>query len=388
MLADCPKPWLFIHIPKTAGTSIERALSPMATGVQNPKDFTQEQLDTFGLPGGLRKAPPGQRPDVLSQVIQHESIRFFERRGQVDGRYIFTVVRNPHDRALSELFYLLRTSAEARAFFTGPSWADDLKRLADFNGYISHDLGASQADWLTDSTGKIRCDRVLRFESLQDDWQHLCADLGITAQLPHIHNSKRSYNWSDYYDDEAFELIGRKYARDFEAFGYSMERPAPEAADKPVAGPLALSSIPGFANHRRLELPDGVLNAIEADGIWENFEPAEAMQVATECYRVIRPGGTLKVLTHDLGAASQLLEMQSEDAERYVVDYMDKHLPVANGSTGAPVYAPAFVLNHWMHKHAFVYDEGMLVETLAEAAFSRFDREDAGFARLAVTARK
>ncbi|RYD22663.1 MAG: hypothetical protein EOP88_07250 [Verrucomicrobiaceae bacterium] len=382
MLADFPVPFLFIHIPKTGGTSIERALFPVATGLAGGHCLSLEQLTAFALPGGHRPPPANERPDVISEVIQHESVRYFERLGLLGGRHVFSVVRNPYDRALSELVYLLRTDGNARKFFTGPTWTDDLKRLADFDGYITHDLGACQIDWLTDDRGNLRCDRIMRFENLQQDWQKLCDDFGISAPLSHALDGRRRHGWSDFYDDEALGLIGKKYHRDFEAFGYSRERPEDSGRCPLPEGTIALSDIAGFGSHHRIELPDSTLGALHADGVWENFNPSDAVDIGRECYRVLRPGGSLTVRTHDFGATSRLLEMPASGDQRYIVDYIDRHIPAATA------YAPAIALNHLARNCTFLYDEGMLVETLAEAGFGKFEREPAGSGILVVNAHK
>ena len=375
MLGDRPHPFLFVHIPKTGGTSLEEALMREVTGRASLAELDQDELTRFGLHGGRRSGPPGQRGEVMSPVIQHESVRYFERQGLLAGREVVTVVRNPYERALSELLYLIKIDAKAREFFCGPSWADDLKRLARFAGLLGHDLGASQIDWLTDKSGRMRADRVMYFERLEEEFEALCVDWGITATLPHSMSGGRRFPWWQYYDEEALELMGEKYARDFGAFDYPQG--VPDEKNSP-AGPTVvdLAHESGFGLHRRLEVPDGALSEIRADGVWEMLDPATAARVAMECRRTLKPSGVLKVVTPDLGAMAGL-----DERDEFVRNYLDQHVPEA------PLYAPAMVVNHWMRSCAFVYDEALLVETLAEGGFERIRKEE-GFGWLVVEAER
>jgi hypothetical protein len=76
---------LFIHIPKTGGTSIERAL----------QEEGPEALFNSNRIAGLQCPPQHFHGDILSNIIGD---------GFID--YAFCVVRNPIDRIVSEFFYL------------------------------------------------------------------------------------------------------------------------------------------------------------------------------------------------------------------------------------------------------------------------------------------
>lgn len=152
MIGDAPHPFLFIHIPKTAGTSMEHALIPLVCGGKKWPELNEEELTRHALPGG-KHSGSGSNYRVHGGVVQHECVEYFQDQEQLEGREIFTVVRNPYDRALSEIFYLLRLFPAAESIFQGPTWADDLKAYAAYDGYLAHDLKACQVDWLTDRSG-------------------------------------------------------------------------------------------------------------------------------------------------------------------------------------------------------------------------------------------
>jgi hypothetical protein len=377
MISDLPRPFLFIHIPKNAGTSVETALVSALLGIPSLAEVDPETADRHALPGGRRHVA-GFPFRIRSSVVQHECVEYFERLGLLDGRTVFSVVRNPYDRALSELRYLLRTDPEAPAMFRGPTWADDLKTLARLDDARVHDLKACQVDWLLDSAGKLRCDHVLRFENLGEGWERLCGVLGLDeAALPHINRTRRGVPWWEYYDEEAAELIHARYARDFEAFGYAEELPqkpkrdeilqrllwigrgdAPEGAIRhPLRGP-----------NGRMEFPDGCFGEVRLYGALEMLPPDEARGLLRECRRVLHPEGRLVVNTLDLEFVTGLLPAGYDPGSpqyEFVRAYSDSHL------LESETYNPAEVINHLMRRHGqcFLYDEALLAELLDEAGF-------------------
>lgn len=143
---------------------------------------------------------------------------------------------------------------------------------------------------------------------------------------------------------------------------------------------LRLAANAGSKLAHRLDVPDGSLAEIVAGEIWEQLDPGTAARVALDCWRGLKPGGSITVSTPDLGAVVRLLDEQDEEMRAVIQNYLDRHLPEA------PINAPALVVNHWLRKCAFVYDEGLLVETLAEAGFVDFVRLREGIGMLTVTA--
>ncbi|WP_200393099.1 hypothetical protein [Roseibacillus ishigakijimensis] len=333
-----------------------------ATGRTLP-ELSRQELTEYALPGGDRQGKLAGEGEVRSPAIQHESVAYFERRGLLAGREVVTVVRNPFERALSQLFYLLRLLPEARTLFTGPSWADDLKRLAAFDGLLGHDLGACQVDWLKDGAGEVRVDRVLRFESLEEDFASLCADWGIRAELPHEMDSGRKFPWWQYYDEEARRMMAEKYGRDFEEFGYESGMPATGADEGLEERHHDLGKDRGFRESGRLMVPDGSLESLSAEGVWERFRPLQTILLAKDCRRALKPGGVLEVVTPDLAALGGL-----EDDPEFVHGYLVRHVPDAHCE------AAGYVVNDLIADCRFVYDEGLLVETLAEGGFTAFER--------------
>jgi hypothetical protein len=70
-------------------------------------------------------------------------------------------------------------------------------------------------------------DFVGRFEMFQADYDILCNRIELPLQqLPHLNKSTHGH-YSEYYDTETKELVGKLYAKDIELFKYKFETGCP-----------------------------------------------------------------------------------------------------------------------------------------------------------------
>ena len=80
----------------------------------------------------------------------------------------------------------------------------------------------SMLDQLT-VNGKITVDYIGRYEQLQESFDYVCEQLGISKQvLPHLNlNANKKYShYTDYYTDDTRRLVELVYRRDITQFGY------------------------------------------------------------------------------------------------------------------------------------------------------------------------
>lgn len=175
---------LFIHVPKTAGTSMKRS---------------GRHFD-----GGT-----------------HGSIRGFD---VPDDTFKFAFVRNPWDRLVSCLFF----HKEYRG--TGQKGFDNFIEkqcvpCLDIGGYPHNNRPHAfipMHHYLLDKDGGIGVDYVGRFEILEHDWEVVCEIMGINEPLIHARKFKHEH-YESYYTPESWDVIGKIYERDIELFGYGSE---------------------------------------------------------------------------------------------------------------------------------------------------------------------
>lgn len=157
---------VFIHVPKTGGTSIRTALGMGSM----PYHITARDMRQI-------------HPDSCN-------------------KFSFAFVRNPWDRLVSYGHSLV-----------GIDW-DQMSRFDRL------DL-IPQVDFIMDETGKPLVDFIGRFENLVEDFETACDMMGIpTPPLQHLNGSQHR-QYRDYYDETAKQHVAKMYAEDIERFGYS-----------------------------------------------------------------------------------------------------------------------------------------------------------------------
>jgi hypothetical protein len=185
---------IFIHIPKTAGSSVAQALGMNSRHVPymeyeriNPRKFKQ----------------------------------FFK----------FAFVRNPWDRLVSSYFFLKkggvnemdrRFAAEKLAPYD--NFAAFVEGWLDERNIWSWVHFKPQHYFICDKASRLRVDFVGRIETIESDFRYVCEHLGITAELKRI-NANNHHHYSEYYPDDLRDRVAAIYANDIVTFGYRFETP-------------------------------------------------------------------------------------------------------------------------------------------------------------------
>ncbi len=212
MPIDRTRSVLFIHIPKTAGTSIEQAL-----GIWG--DWRVEDRDTLF---GQISSPDLLAAGLGSSFLQHLTLAEVRTHFEQPSRpFTFSIVRNPWDRLLS-VYHRIDPHLASHALACGV----DLASLS-FDCFVpevlrlKHAHTASQVAYLR-VDGAIAVDFVGRYETLTTDIAQVGRKLGTQLDLPKV-NLGRSRAHDDYrafYSDEARSIVARVYEEDCDAFGY------------------------------------------------------------------------------------------------------------------------------------------------------------------------
>lgn len=179
----------FIHINKTGGTSIERALG--APLIHKPAAAFRDEIGV-------------------------------ERWNR---RFSFAIVRNPWDRAVSQFHYRrqINWNGLRNDTLTFKEWTRQVF-VDRSEEYVDEDLMfLTQKDWVTDEHGTIIVDYVGKFENLQEAWNTICDNIGRErSRLPHVKKSSRG-DFRDYYDAESRSIVGDYFRPDIEMFGYDFD---------------------------------------------------------------------------------------------------------------------------------------------------------------------
>jgi len=229
MLLSRRKQFVFLHIPKTAGTSVMRVLLPYARFLDRAAysggRLTQVvrtvnralRLDA----NGMRHLTGFHKFATAQEVMSKMGESFFDF-------YRFSFVRNPFDWVVSIHAHLRRLPAHP---------LHEVAMAHDFSSFLEwgqeHGV-SSQHDALCDAQGKLAMSDFGRVESIDRDLPRICAHLKIPCdQVPHANaNAARAKDYRSQYNDRSRELVQELFALDLSLFGYDF--------DGLVAGPGAL----------------------------------------------------------------------------------------------------------------------------------------------------
>jgi len=197
------KRFLFVHIPKTAGNSIQSILRDYSEDELVALRDEQDGIERFGLRNPKYK------------IKKHSTLAEYKTAlGEVQfgGLYKFTCARNPWDRMVSYYF----TPTQNRAAWDRKKFRKAIVKALSVADYLRLDKVEE------DPFGNV--DYVMRFENLADDFRTVCGTLGISpTTLPQYNRSSREH-YSKYYDDELRELVCARFAAEIERFGYIFDR--------------------------------------------------------------------------------------------------------------------------------------------------------------------
>lgn len=192
---------VFVHIPKTAGSSIAEALDRLP----------------------LRNGPGHPVIDTPKHAKATELRRILGRR-RWDDYFSFAIVRNPWDLMVSCYEWWLQ---KADRYPHIREQADAVRRLGSFEAFLRSPWGSQRInqfngdieDWYMDGDRQI-VDFIARFEHLDEDWPEICRRIGVEP-FPIAHeNRTQRRDYRSYYTDETRALVAHRFARTIERFGY------------------------------------------------------------------------------------------------------------------------------------------------------------------------
>ncbi len=205
MLISDDKQFIFVHIEKTAGTSITSALQ--AHSIQFPTSKWASLQRNFGYPKDYRRFKFPMHCPLVTAQQQMPKERF-------DAYYKFAFVRNPWDRLVSEYNASIKKNRRARH--------RKIKAMANFGEYINYEIKRDklhQHRMLLDQNGDIAVDKVGYFENLVDDYTAICTHLGLNNHLSKL-NAFSHADYRSFYNDNTRQKVADHWATDISAFNY------------------------------------------------------------------------------------------------------------------------------------------------------------------------
>ena len=190
---------VFIHVPRTGGTTIEKIL-----GIH--KDWPTLFIDVFQ--GRLES-----EGNILElQHLPYEEMKSIANIRYTEDFFKFTFVRNPWDRLVSEYSTL---NQRDKNFFTQfvTRTAQIVNKSSKIKGENCH--LRPQIEFISDDL-----DFVGRFENYIEDVENVLRRLGVDCQRIPQYGQTDHQNYTSFYDVQTIELVAEIYKDDIRLFGY------------------------------------------------------------------------------------------------------------------------------------------------------------------------
>lgn len=215
MILSRGRKYLFIHAPKTGGTSMALALEARAM---------KDDIMLGDTPKALKRRKKLAAVQAAGRLWKHATLADLDGVVQADelaDLFIFTMVRNPWDRMVS-YYHWLQEQQFDHVVVT-------LAKQRDFASFVAEPAitvsfsRATAASYVTDRQGRLRADLFIRLEHLAQDIAPLQDHLGFELDIPHVNTSTRQADYRGAYTDETRALIAQICADDIARFGYKFD---------------------------------------------------------------------------------------------------------------------------------------------------------------------
>jgi chondroitin 4-sulfotransferase 11 len=205
---------IFIHIPKTAGTSIEHSFGKIT----------------------MKGSEVKKHPTTKHHTLQDYNLNYSD---QFNDYFKFTVVRNPWEREYSlwrfmtqvrqkkvrinKIFNFFKKGKEKGVSHTFKDYLRNLEKDIDFyikeSGFQYKNLFRDQYEFIN-IENSIELDKIIRYERLQMGYDEVCERLDrYSRPLPKIYYSGKTTHAEDF-DQESIDLVAKLRKRDIDFLGY------------------------------------------------------------------------------------------------------------------------------------------------------------------------
>ena len=114
---------------------------------------------------------------------------------------------------------------------------------------------------------------------------------------------------------------------------------------------------------KRFPLPDESMNYVYSEHLFEHLTYQQAQNMLKESYRVLKPGGIMRLATPDLRFLLGLYQDPEKPLHKAYMEFSVKD----NGMPASPVYVISRFHTNWGHQ--IIYDRETLTKMLEEVGF-------------------
>ena len=212
MIISQGRAYIFVHIPKTGGTSLALALESRAM---------KDDILIGDTPKAAKRRRRLKDAKAAGRLWKHSTLADIDGLvsvEQIDQAFTVTMVRNPWDRVVSFYYWLRAQRFDDVSVHTA--------QKTDFPGFLRSDylqkaLPANPyGHYMTRADGVEDCSLYLQLERFATDAAPLWEHLGFRLELPAVNRSDRPGDYRILYTDSDAEIVAKLCRDDIARFGY------------------------------------------------------------------------------------------------------------------------------------------------------------------------
>ncbi|MEA5533081.1 sulfotransferase family 2 domain-containing protein [Crocosphaera sp. XPORK-15E] len=208
--------FLFIHVPKTAGNSIQNILRNYSEDKIVIEGKHQDGIERFEV-----------RNDKY-EVTKHSTLQHYQNILEphiYQKLFKFSTIRNPYDRMISWYFSPHRGVTD----WVRQDFINLVAEVPTLRDYISLSSTSSQEIiikplGLSIKLKSPKLDRdinfLMRFESLAQDFKKVCKMINIPYEPLPLRNQSQRRHYTNYFDEELKEIVDHKFREEIKFGGY------------------------------------------------------------------------------------------------------------------------------------------------------------------------
>lgn len=197
--------FIFVHVPKTAGTSVMKSLVNVRGNNKN----------------WLAKTKHETLAELYSNAEGRYSLKDKLLFRTLNNYFTFGLIRNPWDR-MASFYRFLVEKRPIKEINCVSSFRDFLIQAIDGVKWIQ-DLNSMkpQLDYFTFPDGMMKMDFLGHFEFLEEDLNSVATRIGCPMILPcYNRSSNTGRDYRDEYDEEMIKIVQSLFEEEIAHFGY------------------------------------------------------------------------------------------------------------------------------------------------------------------------
>ncbi|KPA18984.1 Carbohydrate sulfotransferase, 8-13 [Candidatus Magnetomorum sp. HK-1] len=193
---------IFIHIQKTGGTSIDKA-------IQNIDTNAIKRVNEIPATHNIQKGKHLWAIDLKKYLPS----------GIWDDYFKFAFIRNPWDRLVSWYYMCVQKPENYKRLYIKNNFKDFSDFLINGTKGLAQRCSYNQVDFITNNDGEIILDFIGRFENYNNDIKKISSQLGVELDVLNFNKSEHEH-YRNYYTEKTKKIVEDRFMNDIKCFNY------------------------------------------------------------------------------------------------------------------------------------------------------------------------